>query len=1126
MRFRFAKFGPARVGRFVLAAVAFAALLWGMGLLVRPDLTEPPLAHSDKELAAVKELRDTSLDRDNPPVVVMNVDYSRGKAAQWWPKGQSPILEELVRQGKLPPVEHRVGPEPVVLKGVGGVGKYGGTWVRAVSSVPSAEFASTYELRCGTYARFSPQRQPILPFLARKIDVSKDKKVYTIHLRKGIRWSDGHPFTADDILFWWEDWAQWERYDEKTKTKEKLGWVPETVKIRGKYATIRKIDDHTVTYEFPEPNGIFLDYQAGARGACYTPLPRHYLIKYHPEHGDRRLIEQAKKAYGLSSDKEVFDYFNGLANPDRPRLGPWIHRRWTTDGPVILVRNPYYWAVDPEGNQLPYLDKVMFLVKNPNMLEVAVAGGEVSAQNAPYKNYALLMSQREEKGYEVYHWLSDERSVFSISPNLNRIVYDDDPVSRLKGELLNDKRFRQALSLAINRRQIIDAEWNGMGEPSQMAPGKESIYHYPKLSNAFIEYDPKLAGKLLDETGLTERDVTGLRKFKDGTPIVFFISTLQGDDLMGPIQFVIRDWAKVGIRAIARERGTGIFFTEKFARKPDFIATSGRESGLDILTSGRYIPENEHCTWATGWGQWYHEDGMLGSVLSKAPDCIEPPVGHPIREAMRLYDLASTETDPARRMEIFRPALDIAAENLWTINISTPPPVLIVVKNGLKGLPKTAVWGYLDTMFFNCAYPETWYWEKPEYAPGEREQIIDDILVSKPRPPRSGVDMPAAPGAGGSQDAKSKAAGILKMLAWWACLAAGLALLAAIVIKRPYIGRRLLIMVPTLAIISIIVFAIIQIPPGNFLTTYMERLKQQGMEVSGNEIRDLERKFHLNDPTWKQYCTWVGLTWFFTGQEGDKGLLQGDLGMSMAARQPVNDIVGDRILLTVLISLGTVLFTWAAAIPIGIYSAVRQYSIGDYVLTVIGFIGMCVPEFLLALVLVYVADRYFAVQISGLFSPRYAVQMHWTWDKFVDLLQHIWLPIVVLGVGGTAGMIRVMRGNLLDELKKPYVVTARAKGVRPMRLLLKYPVRLALNPFISGIGGLFPMLVSGGAIVAMVLNLPTVGPLMLDALMSEDMYLAGSMLMVLSLLGVLGVLVSDLLLLWLDPRIRFERGSR
>jgi ABC-type dipeptide/oligopeptide/nickel transport system permease component len=269
-----------------------------------------------------------------------------------------------------------------------------------------------------------------------------------------------------------------------------------------------------------------------------------------------------------------------------------------------------------------------------------------------------------------------------------------------------------------------------------------------------------------------------------------------------------------------------------------------------------------------------------------------------------------------------------------------------------------------------------------------------------------------------------------------------------------------------------------------------------------------------------RYFRWMGVHWFVTFDSADRGLIQGSLGRSMEDTRRVNDVVGDRILLTIIISVLTVLFTWAMAIPIGIYSAVRQYSLGDYVFTLIGFIGMCIPNFLLALILMYLSARFFDAQVSGLFSPEFAGQPEWTWAKFVDLMKHVWVPVIVLGTAGTAWMIRVMRGNLLDELRKPYVVTARAKGVRPMKLLFKYPVRLALNPFISGIGSIFPQLVSGGAIVAIVLSLPMIGPLLLSALMTQDMYLAGSMLMVLSLLTVFGTLVSDLLLMWIDPRIR------
>jgi ABC-type dipeptide/oligopeptide/nickel transport system permease component len=350
---------------------------------------------------------------------------------------------------------------------------------------------------------------------------------------------------------------------------------------------------------------------------------------------------------------------------------------------------------------------------------------------------------------------------------------------------------------------------------------------------------------------------------------------------------------------------------------------------------------------------------------------------------------------------------------------------------------------------------------------------------------------------------------------------AGLALAVLLIgMRHPFIGRRLLLMIPTMLAVSVIVFVLVQLPPGDFADTRIAQLEMQGTSGNDQLAADLRKNFHLDEPMTERYARWVGLKWFTTFRPGDTGLLQGNLGLSMEHEKPVNEVIGDRIGLTVLVSLATVLFTWAVALPAGVYCAVRQYSVGDYALTFLGFLGMSVPSFLLALVLMYLARRWFGVNIDGLFSPEFATMPGWSWAKAADLAKHIWLPVIVLGFGGTAGMIRVMRANLLDELKKPYVTTARAKGVRPLRLLLKYPVRLALNPLVSGLGSLFPQLISGGAVVAMVLSLPMVGPAMLDALLVEDVYLAGSMLMVLSLLGVVGTLVSDLLLLWLDPRIR------
>ncbi len=456
--------------------------------------------------------------------------------------------------------------------------------------------------------------------------------------------------------------------------------------------------------------------------------------------------------------------------------------------------------------------------------------------------------------------------------------------------------------------------------------------------------------------------------------------------------------------------------------------------------------------------------------------------------------------------------MDIAAENLWTINIAEAPPQLVVVKKHFRNVPSNALYA-ARTLTPGNAGIETYYFEDAQDSPGAIREARESIVRAVPRPRSEGSAAPTEDSAKATTPPGRIVATVLR----YAFIGIGAALLLMIAFRHPYIGRRLLIMIPTLLVISVVVFTIIQLPPGDYLTSRIIQLRESGNIAAMDEIDDLRRLFHFDDPMWQQYVRWMGFEWFWTFDGSDMGLLQGHMGRSMETTEPVNRLVGDRILLTFLISLGTILFTWTVAIPIGVYSAVRQYSISDYVLTLIGFVGMSVPGFLLALVLMGLAGLG-----GGLFSPQFAAQPEWDWAKFKDMLRHIWVPVVVLGVEGTASMIRIMRANLLDELNKPYVTTARAKGVRPIKLLFKYPVRVALNPFISGIGHLFPRLVSGGAIVAVVLALPTVGPLLLSALFTEDMYLAGSMLMVLSVLAVFGTLVSDMLLLWLDPRIRYE----
>ena len=326
-----------------------------------------------------------------------------------------------------------------------------------------------------------------------------------------------------------------------------------------------------------------------------------------------------------------------------------------------------------------------------------------------------------------------------------------------------------------------------------------------------------------------------------------------------------------------------------------------------------------------------------------------------------------------------------------------------------------------------------------------------------------------------------------------------------------YIFKRTLYMIPTLVLTSILVFALIELPPGDYLETYVAELLAAGETVDPQKIEFLRKEYGFDQPTWVRYFTWAS------------GMVVGDFGYSFEYELPVRDVIGDRLLFTMILTFFTVIFTWLIAFPIGIYSATHQYSWSDYSLTFLGLLGLATPNFLLALLLMYFANQWFGVSIGGLVDPDF-IDQPLSWAKFQSVLGHIWVPVIVIGTSGTAGMIRRVRANLLDELRRPYVTTARAKGLPELRALMKYPFRMSLNFFIADIGGLLPTIISGAEIVAIVMSLQTTGPLLIAALQSQDMYLAGSFLMLLGFLTVIGVLISDILLAILDPRIRLSGG--
>lgn len=327
-----------------------------------------------------------------------------------------------------------------------------------------------------------------------------------------------------------------------------------------------------------------------------------------------------------------------------------------------------------------------------------------------------------------------------------------------------------------------------------------------------------------------------------------------------------------------------------------------------------------------------------------------------------------------------------------------------------------------------------------------------------------------------------------------------------------YILWRITVMIPTLLIISALVFTIIELPPGDYFESYIADLAAQGEDVDLQEIEQLRAEYGFDKPPVLRYFYWVA------------GMLHGDFGYSFEYQLPVSEVVGDRLWLTILVSFFTIIFTWVIAFPIGIYSATHQYSWGDFGLTFLGLIGIAIPNFLFALVLMYFANIWFGTSIGHLMDEQY-LNAPMSWAKARSILEHMWIPVIIVGTAGTASMIRKLRANLLDELQKQYVVTARAKGLHPFNTLMKYPLRMSLNFFISDIGSILPAIISGAEITAIVLSLETTGPMLIKALQSQDMYLAGSFLMFLAFLTVIGVLISDIALAILDPRIRLQGGS-
>jgi ABC-type transport system substrate-binding protein len=547
----------------VAAALGLTGLVWATAAFFRPDLTRQPEPRAAAEVQQARQARNPRLTPKTPPVVVQTVDYPAGSQAAWWPKGEAPVLAALVREGKLPPVAERTGPEPVVMAGMeSAVGRYGGTWHRLATNPEDIEGVIRTRLSYSSLVRWSPQGYPIVPHIAKSWSVSPDQREWTFTLREGLRWSDGAPFTTDDIMFWW----QWEA--QYFRSENVIFHSASFMRHTGQLGRLEQVDKLTVKFSFDEPNSFFLEKMASSV-ECFRPA--HYLRKYHPALGDPQLLADLMKAMNLPSPEAVYQRLLGIRNPEHPRMWPWVYMDYRSSAPQGFVRNPYYYAVDPQGNQLPYLDRVLFDIKNRPMITAAIAGGELTFQDRhiDFEDYTLLSSETKRRGYTLRHWYFATRTMAQIGPNLNRIVKPDEPESAWKKRLLNERDFRRALSLAINRQEIIDAVFNGVGEPGQSSPGPDSPYYNDRHFHSYAAFDPTTANTLLDGLGLTSRDREGFRTYPDGTRMTWFLNLAESFP-PDTAHMIATHWQQVGLRTTVQIHPRTLWQVEQAALEHDF----------------------------------------------------------------------------------------------------------------------------------------------------------------------------------------------------------------------------------------------------------------------------------------------------------------------------------------------------------------------------------------------------------------------------------------------------------------------------------------------------------------------------------------------------------------------------
>lgn len=601
---------------------------------------------------------------------------------------EAPMLAELVKAGKLPPVEERLPKEPLVVTPLESVGKYGGNMRRVWLGL--SDGAGPSRLTTERLVYWSKDGAGVVPNIVKGWEVGEDGKVFTFFLREGMRWSDGAPFTADDIMFWWEDVI-----GNPDLTPATPAWLI----IDGQKPAVEKIDQYTVRFTFPKPYGLFLQFLAGPPGHSIPLYPKHYLKQFHPRYTPKQELQAKVEQAGFREWYELFrERLNQWTNVDLPSLSAWKLKVPGTSTRMVLERNPYFWQVDTAGNQLPYIDTVTHdLVQNIEVLNLKAIAGDIDFQfrHLLQTNLPLLKEGSEKGSYEVYLYKDAFETNMAIGINLN----SKDPVKR---QIFQDKRFRIALSHAINREEINQLAYLGLaGEPSQVVPLKESPYYSEKLAKAYVEYDPDKANQLLDEMGLTKRDKEGFRLRPDGERLVV---TFEFTPAFGPwtaaAELIKSYWDAVGVYTVIKSEERSLFYTRKEALEHDVGVWTGAAGMKPLLEPRWYLPYSAESIHAIGYAQWYQSGGITG----------EKPTGD-LRRVIDLYEQIKASVDPKEQVQLWQGIMDLNAKNLWVIGTLTSPPLVGVVNNDLRNVPKEAVYSWIMHSPRNF-WPQQFYFDR------------------------------------------------------------------------------------------------------------------------------------------------------------------------------------------------------------------------------------------------------------------------------------------------------------------------------------------------------------------------------------------------------------------------------